>query len=528
MTGTYITDLISSITPKGAQTAPPVRYSPSGYLDAHRKRRDPSATELFQELKSTVYACAQINASICAAAPPKLYVRTARHQSRPKCPIRDLDRKTHQSMQTAGQIHAGEEINEIESHPAIDILRRPNPYHSSYDFLYLVTLYNETVGAAYIHPQLSPLGRPMELLPLAAHRVRPCRKPKSKNPVDFYEYWIDFPPVVFEPEELIVMITPDPREPYTTPLSPLRAIFESATHTSKYHAMRADIWDNHALPSAIVSPGEVIGPHERDRLETEWNNRFRASGNGKVLVAESNLDVALIQPELASLATLAEMKATKEDIANAYQVPMPYLSGDTNMANLEAAGQQHAALAIKPRLRRRDAGLSMRLLPFYDQTGRLFYWSDDPEPTSREHALKQEAQDATYGVRTINEIRSVRGMPPVPWGNTPWLPLDWAPSDFARRGDYSRSTGRNADPNRHDDDTRTEGDPTKETDKRIVDLTHELKTLIAAAVAPLPPQPPAAAPVVNVSIAPKTVTATKLERGPDGLITGFTQVTSED
>jgi hypothetical protein len=35
------------------------------------------------------------------------------------------------------------------------------------------------------------------------------------------------------------------------------------------------------------------------------------------------------------------------------------------------------------------------------------------------------------------------GLPPVEWGDKPWLPLQWAPSDFKHREDYAMHTGRN-------------------------------------------------------------------------------------
>ena len=48
---------------------------------------------------------------------------------------------------------------------------------------------------------------------------------------------------------------------------------------------------------------------------------------------------------------------------------------------------------------------------------------------------------------TINEVRGARGLPPVPWGNTPWLPLQWAPSDFVRREEFGMpNIGRNHRP----------------------------------------------------------------------------------
>ncbi|MGP2481183.1 hypothetical protein ACTUM2_15330, partial [Listeria monocytogenes] len=55
--------------------------------------------------------------------------------------------------------------------------------------------------------------------------------------------------------------------------------------------------------------------------------------------------------------------------------------------------------------------------------------------------------DMKYGIVTINEVRSERGLPPVPWGNTPWLPINQAPTDFVPdRSLVAPRRGRNYDP----------------------------------------------------------------------------------
>lgn len=136
-------------------------------------------------------------------------------------------------------------------------------------------------------------------------------------------------------------------------------------------------------------------------------------------MAESSLKVTLLSQSMGDLAALADMKATKEDIANAFHVPLPFLSGETNLANMQAADHLHKSLAIAPRLRRRDEKLNEQLVPRFDRSGRLFLASDDPVPVNKDFNLRQEASDLRLGVRTINEIRSERGLPPVAWGDRP-------------------------------------------------------------------------------------------------------------
>src|SRR5262249_30783265 len=145
---------------------------------------------------------------------------------------------------------------------------------------------------------------------------------------------------------------PNPSDPYGPGMSPLRAAIESITQASAYGAFRASVWDNHALPGAIVSPKDQLSPAEADRIEESWDQKFRRGDQGRSLVAESGLEVSVLRSQLGDLAVLAEQRATKDQIANAFGVPLPYLVRETNLANLQAARQLHAALAIEPRRRR--------------------------------------------------------------------------------------------------------------------------------------------------------------------------------
>src|SRR5437588_12979256 len=66
----------------------------SSFLDSYRKHREPSQKQLLEESKNTAWSCASINAAVCASFPPKLYVRTNRGQSAPKCLTKGLPHET--------------------------------------------------------------------------------------------------------------------------------------------------------------------------------------------------------------------------------------------------------------------------------------------------------------------------------------------------------------------------------------------------------------------------------------------------
>jgi HK97 family phage portal protein len=265
----------------------------------------------------------------------------------------------------------------------------------------------------------------------------PRREPNSPNLVDYYEYRTGSTYARYRPEQVIHFRYPDPRNPYSAGLSPLRSCWEQAAMASDFAAFKKSRFENRAIPDAIVSPDEVIGEDERARFEAQWNQKLRQGGAGKVVVAETGLRVQLLQQSMGDLALLADLKATKEDIANCFHVPIAFLTTQTNLANLQASERLHMDKAIAPRLTRRDEKINEQLVPLYDPTGRLFVASEDPVPLNADQYLAQMIADLRYGVVSINEIRGDRGLPPVDWGDKPWLPLIWAPTDLPQRADYA-------------------------------------------------------------------------------------------
>ncbi len=66
------------------------QWSGTHYVDAYKRTRNPTPNELMAELKNTAWACASINAAVCASNPPQLYVATQEGQPVPRCLTRDL------------------------------------------------------------------------------------------------------------------------------------------------------------------------------------------------------------------------------------------------------------------------------------------------------------------------------------------------------------------------------------------------------------------------------------------------------
>jgi HK97 family phage portal protein len=425
------------------------QWSGTLYTDSYKLNRVPNANEMVAELKGVAWTCASLNASVCASYPPRLYVTTREGQPAARCPTRPISRKTWERLRDpskpwAARVEKAARIEEVTEHPLLELFGMPTPSGVSlnaFDLWELTQLYLEVLGRAFWYLEPGPFGTPQWIWILPAQNVTPRREMNSPRLVDYYEYRTGFKEERFAPEEVVFFRYPDPRDPYLGGLSPLRACFEQVALTSHYAARKQAIFLNNAIPSAMISPERVLGEEERDRLETQWNQRLREGGAGRVVVAEGPMKVDLLQHSLGDLALLAEMGATKEQIANAFHVPVAFFTTQTNLANLQASNAQHMQQAVQPRLIRRDEKLNEQLLPLFDPSGRLFVASEDPLPVDQHLLIAQQEMDLKYGVVSINEVRGERGLPPVDWGNVPWLPQRWLPTDVPRSQPGHTPTG---------------------------------------------------------------------------------------
>ncbi len=312
------------------------QWSGTGFVDAYKRDRNPTPNEQLAELKNTAFTCASINAAVCAAYSPRLFVATHPDQPAPKCLTRNLDRASEEWLRKRrglpAHITKARQLQEVLEHPLLTLLKKVNPMHNSFDLWELTTFYQEVLGSAYWALQFGPLGVPNEIWILPAQNVTPKREPNSTRIIDYYEYRNGSTLQRFRPDEIIHFRYPDPRDPYTAGLGPLRACWEQAALTSDYLAFKKATWENSAIPGVVVSPDEVIGEEERDRLESQWNAKFRRGGAGRALISESGMKVSILAHSAGDLAALAEYGKTKEDICNAVHVPLSFLTSETNLA----------------------------------------------------------------------------------------------------------------------------------------------------------------------------------------------------
>jgi HK97 family phage portal protein len=402
-----------------------------GFADAFKAERAPSQIDLVNSYKNIAYTCAMINAAAVASTPLRLFVQTSGSQRQAKCPTRPVGRSTERRLRSRsgldGRLAKAVRIEEVTRHPLLDLLHRANPHHTRYDLLELTVLSQEITGNAYWRLKDDALGVPAQIWPLHAHMMTPVPDYATEQVVLEYVFSSGVGQQVFRPDEIAHFKYPSLADPYISGWSPLRAAYEHAVVTDKMLAYEEALLDNRARPDMLISPREPIGQQEATRLERKIQNKFRWGGSGGVLVGESGLDYKPLVFPPSDLAALQVRQVSAESLANAFGIPLSLLkTEDVNRANAEAGHYQHALLSVRPKCLRLQEKINKDVCPRFDPDGRLFVAFDDPVPANAAEDREDRKLALQTGYKVINEVREEEGLPPVPWGDEPILPITMA------------------------------------------------------------------------------------------------------
>jgi HK97 family phage portal protein len=462
-----VIDRISKWLSKGAAPSGiPAGAGDAPRTDLWKTQRAPSQDDLLTQYKADVYTCANLNAHVFASQRLRLYALTAPGQETTKrWRTRSVTgaelkrfRETHKNSRAVTQAEA---VEELVDHPALRVLERPNPHMDLFMLLELTDLYCEVIGRAYWYKQRGADGV-VESIWL----VPPTEISAVKDRLGFVEYYnMGASKTRIEVADVVMFAFPSLTAPYTDGRSPLQAGWDAASLEDKRDSYNHATLDNKAMPATLISPKESIGRIEADRLEKRWSRKFRKGGNNGVIVAESALDIKALVQTNKDLEMYQMSALSKEEIANVYGVPVSLIkTADVNRANADAGHYQHARMAIKPRCMRFTSRLNLGYASDFDE--RLFFGFDDPVPKDAEAEALRRKTDLDSGVTVINEERADEGLPPVDWGDRPWLPFTVAQPDVGGNTQSERTP--DPEPKDDDEDDEKEKPPGKDDKEKAL------------------------------------------------------------
>ena len=414
------------------KSQPPSSGAGSGYIggpaytDAFGMHPAPSPWKLIEAYKSLIYACVAINEQAVVRIPFRLYADSSKPGGKPRsfCEPRPAARSMHQHLRTLPYLRTlspdVEDVTEVGNHPLLDALDKPDPtgqYFDKHQLFSLIVRYCDVVGVAYLWPD-GPKGMPPRYLwPLYSQYVFPIRRADSVL-LEGYQYFAEQIPF----DQLLRFRTKTSlKDPYGAGYSPTYAAIEYARLEDQFVSIQDHLLSAGPRPSIVFSPKDpsmAPGEPERQRFEIDLDRKLSRAGAGRHLVTNGAWDVTPISYSPQDLAGLQISEYDRERIGNCFGVPPPYLTGDTNLANMQAADQFHARNAVEPRCHM-IASVFTRLAKMFDP--RLFFAFDPACPEDEEKAARIVDMNLKNGRITINQANEESPYEPVAWGDEPWI-----------------------------------------------------------------------------------------------------------
>lgn len=303
---------------------------------------------------------------------------------------------------------AYEGTRELDTHPLLDLLARPNPMEEGSDVRCAFFAHLQTAGNAYLE-LVEMDGEPRELYALRPDRMKLIPGPQGWP--EAYEYQANGQTVTFPLPEAGPMSGPILHLKLYHPtndhygLSPLEpAAFAIDIHNAA-GAWNKALLDNAARPSgALVYAGPEGAEHLTDeqfsRLREELEQTHQGTDNaGRPLLLEGGLDWKPMSLSPKDMDFIEAKNVAAREIALAFGVPPMLLGipGDNTYANYAEANRAFWRETVLPLVGRYCHAITAWLAPRYGTNLRLWYDPDqlDALNTDRE-ALWTRINDATF------------------------------------------------------------------------------------------------------------------------------------
>lgn len=410
------------------------------YEESRPRSQPERYDKLVQNFVGLIYRCASLNASAVAALPLRLYVQRPNSDQRRVLRSKSITDFEKQRLLRRG-LAKSFEIEEVTSHPFLDMMREVNPFDNAYSAIEMLILHQELTGNGYHFVRNNQLGQPMELWPLLPQHVRVI--PSRQDFIKGYEYKIGDESLVFDKDEVIHYRYPNPADQFYG-MGRLEAAGIPIALRLEMEKYELALFRNSAVPELLI---KIKGSsRERaDQIQSQWNNKYKGSNKaGMAAVVNEAVEIEKLGLSQKDMTLIERMRLSNEEIANVFGVPMSKLTtSDVNRANAEAGNLSYAVDTVKPITKRTEQQWNQNLVPRFDDTGSLFCAFDDPVPADKEE--RRAERQSLLRISTINEQRAEDGLPSVAGGDVILVEVNKIPLSSAPLGPQQEIDDNNDD-----------------------------------------------------------------------------------
>ena len=403
---------------RGLQYLPTWDYDRE-YIDP----KDFTYTELLNAYKSWIYVCSSKNAATVASFALKLYVAKTSKTSKLLVKTKKLNPETKKFLYSKQMGHLDRylrksvEVEEVLDHPFLELMKNVNPFMNEFELKEMTDLHEELTGNNYWYIVSNGAGIPAEVWIVPPDKMTVI--PSKEKFIGSYLYEVGDQEIYFKPAEIIHFKFPSPTSAYYG-CSPFSAIIHAYNINENMNRYESALFKNMARPDGVLQTEQSLNEQEFKRIKKGWNQQYGGvEKTGKTAILEKGLQYKPITFTPRELSFLAGRKLTKEEIFNAFGLPLGLFDKESNRANSEQASYTYMRDTISPRHRRQEQKINEQLLPRYDQ--HLFCAYENCVPEDKEFKQKKKIEDVKAGIILINEARKEDGLEDIEGGDVAYI-----------------------------------------------------------------------------------------------------------
>lgn len=320
---------------------------------------------------------------------------------------------------------ANAEYEQVNTHPLLDILKRPNPLMGQSKLIESMVTWLSISGSSYTEwAGPIPTSKKGELYQLRSDRMSVIPG-TGENLVGGYEYRAGTQkPSRFDPEEVLHLTYYRPTSDFYG-LSPMEVASRAIDQNNEAKAWNVALLQNMARPSGLLISEEALTDQEFERMKAQFSEEYSGpTRSGKPLVLEGGLKWENISYSPAEMDWLEAQKHTMREICAAFHIP-PQMLGDyegSTYSNYQEARQAFYMETVLPLMDMIRDELNRWLVPKFKDGDRLYLDYDlssiDAIQENRAEKWKMAMEGFQNGIITVNEARQLLQYEPLDEGDT--------------------------------------------------------------------------------------------------------------
>jgi HK97 family phage portal protein len=388
-----------------------------------------------------VYVGVSVIAEHCAAIDFKLFENHTKMKNAalgekliyyPHVAQKIIQRKVSVIEQKGGQLKLRKNVSaleEIESHPLLDLMSAPNPFMVKNEFFETTFLHMMLAGEAFWVIFRDKKGKPSELWPLMPDRVTVV--PDKTHFVVGYLYQVDGNQVPFAPDDIIHHKFSHPTD-FHRGYSPIMAgarTIDTDSHASNWNRMTLY---NGVGPGGVFQTDNKLDEIVYKRLKQEILDTYGGTQNhGKPIITEQGLKFTAGSMSAKDMDFINSRHFNRDQILSILGVPKEAVGLAESTSR---AGAETIEYIFSKRNRNKMQRLVNRItedLAIQFGPGLVMSF-EDPVPKDKVFELqKMQAELAMAPSKTINQIRADEGDDAVDGGDEIWIQSTMVPLSVA-------------------------------------------------------------------------------------------------